>query len=133
MITMNAVPLVVSGTDVDPIGRYSCPLCKRQKTGDAVDIGWVLCPMVRDEMICLGSCLDHQAVARSSVFHSDDQPLFDKLAREMREDKKVLRWRCLRHQAEIIEDRLMSRADDPVQLLALKEKVLLALAQSTVN
>jgi hypothetical protein len=130
---VNAVPHVVPGFEVDPTGKYLCPLCKVQRAGDEVDTGWVACPMVDNEMICLGSCLDYQAVARSSAFETHhDRRLFSKLAREARQTEQGLRAVCLRHQAKIIEDQLHSRTDDAVDLMALGVEVSRALAKVSV-
>ena len=130
---MNAVPPVVRGSDVDPTGRYVCPLCKVQRTGDEVDIGWVACPMVHGKMICLGSCLDYQAEARSPEFNRHhDYLLFRELASETRRREQELRLVCLQHQAEIIDDRLASHTDDATRLNALKDEVCRALAEASL-
>jgi hypothetical protein len=130
---VNAVPPVVPGLKVDPTGRYLCPLCKVQGAGDDVDTGWVACPMVRGQMICLGSCLDYQAAARSSAFETHhDRCRFTELARETRQTEQSLRAICLRHQAQIIDDRLRSRTDDAIELMALKDEVSHALFEATV-
>ena len=130
---MNAVPPVVRGLEVDPTGRYLCPLCRSQRTGERPDTGWVSCPLVRGQMVCLGSCFDFQAAARSSEFETHfDRPLFEKLAQETRQGEQSLRAICLRHQLQIIDSRLLSRADDPVELIKLKEEVRRALVEASV-
>lgn len=104
---MNAVPERLASDEIDPAGQYVCPLCERQSTADAVDTGWVFCPMVGGEPICLGCCIDHQGVARSASF--DEHPfraLFDEVAAKTGRPAESLRQICLQHQAEIIEDRL---------------------------
>lgn len=131
---MNAIPPVVPGPEVDPTGRYTCPLCKAQRAGDEADTGWVACPMVRGRMICLGSCLDFQAVARASAFESHhDRQLFRTLARETQRDDQGLRATCLRHQLEVIDHRVTARADDVSALLALREDVSRALTEASVS
>ena len=130
---MNVVPPVIRGIEVDPTGRYVCPLCRSQRTDERPDTGWVSCPLVHDQIICLGSCFDFQAAARSSEFETHfDRPLFEKLAQETRHGEQSLRAICLRHQLQIIDDRLLSRADDAVELKKLKEEVWRALAKASV-
>jgi hypothetical protein len=129
---VNAVPPVFAGLEVDRTGRYSCPLCEVQRTGADVDTGWVACPMVRNQMICLGSCLDHQAAARSRTFDTHpERYLFSKLAKETRQSEQVLRAVCLRHQVQVIDDRLRSRADEAIDLMALRHHVSDALVKAT--
>lgn len=131
---MNAVPPVIPGLEVDPTGRYACPLCKVQRASDEVDTGWVACPMVRGQMVCLGSCLDYQAVARSSAFETHyDYPPFIQLEQEARQLKRGLRTICLRHQAELIDDQLRSQTDDVIELTARKDEVSQALAEVSYN
>ena len=84
-------------------------------------------------MICLGSCLDYQAAARSSAFETHhDRQLFTELARETRQTEQGLRAICLRHQAQIIDDRLRLRTDNPIELMAVKDTVLHALVEAAV-
>jgi AAA+ superfamily predicted ATPase len=90
--------------------------------------------MVRGQMICLGSCLDYQSAARSSAFGTHhDRHLFTELARETRQTEQGVRAICLRHQAQIIDDRLRSRTDDAIELMALKDEVAHALVEATVG
>jgi hypothetical protein len=85
-------------------------------------------------MICLGSCLDFQAVARSSSYERHhDRKLFGDLAREMHRNEQHLRSACLRHQAQIIEERLVVRADDPAALIALRKEVSDAMVNASVS
>jgi hypothetical protein len=130
---VNALPAVVSGLKVDPAGRYLCPLCKVQRAGGEADTGWVACPMVLGQMICLGSCLDCQAAARSLAFETHhDRYLFIELALKTQQTERGLRAICLRHQVQIIDDRLHSRSDEPVALTALKDEVSHALIEATM-
>jgi hypothetical protein len=90
--------------------------------------------MMRDQMICLGSCLDYQAAARSSSFETHhDRELFSKLAKEARQGEQRLRAACLRHQAQIIDDQLLSRSDDAIDLMALRNEVSRALTEASVS
>lgn len=130
---MDAIPPVVSGSEVDPTGSYRCPLCNAQTTGDDVDSGWVRCPLVGEQMVCLGSCLDLQAAARSSEFETHpDRATFRNLARERRKAETDLRLICLRHQADIVENQLRLRMEDPLDLITLKGKIHRALTQATI-
>lgn len=121
---MHAIPPTIAGTDVDPSGSYECPLCRVQSTGDEIDTGWVACPMVMDRMICLGSCIDYQKVARSlrSPDHPEDQ-MFTNLAIATRSSIEALRLKCLRHQVQIIDDQLRDGSEDASELRQLRGDV----------
>jgi hypothetical protein len=100
---MDAAPDTVAARVVDPSGRYRCPLCAAQSTSSDPDIGWVACPMIGDEYICLGCCLDYQYVARSERF--DEHPYredFDRIAQKAGKDVRTLRLICMRHQESVL-------------------------------
>jgi len=102
---VHAVPPRVSGREVDNTGMYRCPLCQSQGTGDEEDIGWVACPMLRSEMICLGCCLDHQGLARSSNFEEHAfRGLFESLSSKTGVPIVKLRRLCLQHQESIVDE-----------------------------
>ena len=121
---MHAIPPIVPGLKVDATGQYVCPLCNVQHAGDDVDTGWVECPMLGNRMICLGSCIDYQNIARSADF--DVHPeirLFRELAQVTHDDIEVLRWTCLRHQAKVIDDQLWAGSEDAAPLRELRDSV----------
>ena len=68
---MEAIPETFKARNIERTGRYKCPLCEDQSTGDEVDTGWVLCPMLEGRPICLGCCLDYQNVARLEDFDAN--------------------------------------------------------------
>lgn len=118
---MNAVPEVIAGLEVDPSGKYKCPLCKVQSAGEEADTGWVKCPMVRDKIICLGSCLDHQGAARSDNFEEHyDRKLFDDLSTKVQRSVSDLRRTCLEHQIEVLDDQLCHHSEDAAALRAFR-------------
>lgn len=101
---MAIIPSRLSGVEIDPTGRYRCPLCGSQIAGDSADTSWVRCPMLADQVICLGCCVDHQAVARADDFDSHPfRDLFVHVARVTGSTSSELRRRCLQHQASILE------------------------------
>lgn len=104
---MIVVPKQVSGRHVDPSGKYRCPLCEVQGTGDSEDPGWVSCPMVDGKMICFGSCVEYQKVARAEDFESHyDRNLILQLSSRLVRDAVELRATCVRHQIEVATDQL---------------------------
>lgn len=110
---MEAIPETYKATDIDQTGRYKCPLCEDQTTGDEVDTGWVLCPMLQGKPICLGCCLDYQNVARLEDF--DENPyhdLFDEAAEKTGKAAVALRRNCLAHQEEILQGRYKKEVDE---------------------
>lgn len=100
---MSIIPPCKRGRVVDATGRYRCPLCGVQATGDQHDTGWVRCPMIEDQWICLGCCVDHQAAARAEDFARHPfHDLFDVLSRQRGETVVQLRRKCLEHLAAIL-------------------------------
>jgi hypothetical protein len=121
---MNAIPKWVPGRAVDPTGRYHCPLCETQATGDEADTGWVHCPMLDGRMICLGSCIDYQKVARSEAFaHHPERILFESLATRQSRSVTVLRRTCLDHQLEVVDEKLREGREDSNALSALRAEI----------
>ena len=119
-----AIPPVVPGRDIDPTGKYVCPLCNVQRTTEPTDTGWVECPMIQNRMICLGSCIDHQGAALSFDFDTHyDAQLFYILAQSTDDDVSHLRWICLCHQVQVIDDQLQVERDDVAELIKLRERV----------
>ena len=127
---MQAIPRVVPGRVVDPTGRYRCPLCSVQSTGDDADTGWVRCPMMADRMICLGSCIDHQAVARAENFEDDpERDLFFSVSEISGSPVTDLRRICMEHQVAVIDLRLEEGKVDRQTLAHLRSKVIGVLSE----
>jgi hypothetical protein len=100
---MSIIPHRITSQSIDPQGRYRCPLCQSQTTGDKHNTGWVQCPMVGNRPICLGCCVDHQAAARADDFERHPyRSLFDVVARLTGAPVPTLRRTCLEHQSEIL-------------------------------
>ncbi len=81
-------------------------------------------------MICLGCCIDYQAVARSP--HLDEHPdrgLFDALSQEVGRPVHDLRWVCIRHQIQVIEERVAAQDEDTDALTRLRTELVRLLAQ----
>lgn len=100
---IDATPRPVDAEQIDPTGRYKCPLCLVQTTASKPDIGWVFCPMIDNQPICVGSCLDHQNIANSQDF--DGHPFrndFDSLSERTGREVSELRLICLRHQESVL-------------------------------
>ena len=122
---MDAIPPYISGRKVDPTGRYKCPLCRVQGTGDPEDTGWVSCPMLQNQMICLGSCIEYQKVARSEEFSTHfDKEHFEELSSRTRQSVSELRRTCMRHQLQIVGEQMSDQTSDRDRLRALKATVL---------
>jgi hypothetical protein len=80
--------------------------------------------MVKNAMICLGSCIDYQKVARSSDFaEHPEHDLFDQLSKTTGSSVDALRWTCLRHQIQIIDEQLKAGSEDAPDLKALREVI----------
>lgn len=102
---MSAKSAVMTAAQVGADGPYRCPLCKVQTTSDAEDIGWIACPMMREEVICLGCCFDYAGIALSEDFET--HPFFDdfrKLSSRTGIDVHKLRTICLNHQVQLYLD-----------------------------
>lgn len=111
---MDAAPRHISAHEVDPSGRYECPLCGAPtRTTPERDTGWVHCPMLNDQVICLGCCLDYQYVARSLNFSEHpSREDFDRLASVTGKNVTELRRTCMEHQISVLEADLES-GDQP--------------------
>lgn len=111
---MDAAPRHVSARAIDPSGRYECPLCGAPTaTTEENDSGWVVCPMLNDQAICLGCCLDYQAVARSANFaEHPSREDFYRLSKKTNKDTTTLRRNCMEHQVRVLEADL-ERGDQP--------------------
>src|SRR5436190_2018867 len=99
---MEAIPETFGADQVDSKRQYRCPLCDVQTTADEVDTGWVLCPMLDSDPICLGCCLDIQNVARIEDFATHPyHDLFEDVSLKTGKEVTELRQICLIHQESI--------------------------------
>ena len=106
-MTINAIPDLLDSREAHLPETYVCPLCRSQLVADKDSTGWVLCPMLNDQAICLGCCLDHQAVARSPDLETHPyRDHFDAVARLTGEPVATLRLICLEHQSSIAHRKL---------------------------
>lgn len=102
-----AVPRRYTAQELGLERDAACTLCGTRETDPEIEQEWVRCPMVRNRPIGLGCCLDYQRVARANGFESDIyRDLFDTLSRRTARSVPILRLQCLRHQQEIIAERL---------------------------
>jgi hypothetical protein len=128
---MDAAPPHISAREVDPLGRYMCPLCGAPTaTTPERDAGWVHCPMLNDQIICLGCCLDYQYVARSPNFSEHpSREDFDRLSKMANKGLSELRRICMEHQVSVLEADLDHRDHPSLErevrqlLFALKERL----------
>ena len=106
----------------DAAGPYRCPLCKVQTTSDAEDIGWIACPMVDRQMICMGCCFDYAGIALSERF--DNHPLiedFRKLSLQTSVGLNQLRITCLNHQLCLYTDEVERAATKEIKEAMLSQ------------
>lgn len=106
-MTINAIPDLIDLDQTTLPENYVCPLCQAQSVKDRDSTGWVLCPMLDNQAICLGCCLDHQAVARSVDF--DQHPyhsLFDTVMNLSSKSISATRQICLEHQLNIVHGKI---------------------------
>ena len=81
--------------------------------------------MLRGQMICLGSCIDYQKVARASALQSHpERNLFDTLATRQLTSAADLRMICVRHQVEVVDERLAAADPDSDALKELRTRLL---------
>ena len=107
-----AVPKVLSAAQLDPTGRYRCPLCEAQSTAEEADPGWVSCPLAQNA-VCFGCCVDYQSVARATDFSVHPwRDLFDLAAEKTGKDVAAPRRVCLGHQEEITQRGLEAAKDE---------------------
>ncbi len=100
---MHVLPKVFQASQVSESLSYLCPICRTQSTLDAVDTGWVMCPLLQDEFICLGCCIDLQKPARAADFESHPLAyLFQDLATQTSQNISTLRRICLFHQQSLL-------------------------------
>lgn len=100
---------------------YICPECKVQNSEDEADTGWVKCPIVDNNYICLGSCIDVASNARATEF--DDYRYFaiTDFAQKIGENPNNVRKICLKHQMYIIENELIPEETEPYKREELEE------------
>jgi hypothetical protein len=123
METVDKAQIVFRAEDIDPSGTYQCPTCKVQNTASEPDTGWILCPMLDDEAICLGCCFDYQSIVRSDDY--ENHPFrndLDSLAAKTNKHPNDLRRVCLSHQIQICLFEL-SRTKDAITMMALKKRI----------
>jgi len=110
---MIVVPTQISGRQVDPTGQYRCPLCEVQSAGDSEDPGWVRCPMLDGKMICFGSCVEFQKVARSEDLDSHyDRGLMLELSSSVGRSVTALRSTCVQHQIDVASEQIVEGFSD---------------------
>jgi hypothetical protein len=121
----NAVPRRYAATELGMKQDAACALCGGRELDPEIPQDWVRCPMVRDRPIGLGCCLDYQGVARAQDFESDAlRDLFETLSRRTNQSVAVLRLQCLRHQRQIVSERLPTAAyEEQLELIALAEHI----------
>jgi len=99
-MTVNAIPKRVFSSDLSE--GYKCPIDSVSDSSEAAG-EWVQCPLVSQEYVSLGSCLDLQDLARSEEFYSDPYlDMFEAIATRSSSSVEDARKTCLRHQAELL-------------------------------
>jgi hypothetical protein len=79
--------------------------------------------MIQNEIICLGCCIDYQAVARSIKFASHpSRDLIEKIAGSSGRSVPDLRRTCMAHQLSVIGERL-EEGTDKEELTQLRSQV----------
>jgi hypothetical protein len=107
---MIITPKEKTNEEVKIAGRYVCPTCQAQTTTSKVEIGWVSCPMIGGENICVGCCIDFQVVTNSERFvNHPDFAEFLEVANKYRKLPSKLRIICLNHQIELCENFLKDK------------------------
>lgn len=108
-MTVNAIPKRVLSSELTE--GYKCPVDSVSESSEPT-AEWVRCPLVSDEHISLGSCLDLQDLARSEGFYSDPYlDMFEAIAACKEVPIENARRICLRHQADLLTD-MISKADE---------------------
>jgi hypothetical protein len=123
METIDKPQIVFRAKELGRSGIYQCPLCKVQNTALEPDTGWILCPMINNQAICLGCCFDYQSIARSDDY--EDHPFrddLDSLAAKSNKHPNDLRKTCLSHQIEICLFEL-KQTKDAIEIMALKKRI----------
>lgn len=101
---------------------YFCPECKVQNSEDEADTGWVKCPIVDNNYICLGSCIDVASNARATDFDDPRYFAIRDFAKNIGEDtNKII---CLQHQIHIIENELIPEETELHNIKKLEELLL---------
>lgn len=102
---MIVTPHELSNAEISDKAVYRCPTCNAQSTISKVEIGWVSCPMIGNNYICVGCCIDLQSIAHSESFDQrSDFKDFRNAADLARETTKTLRDICLKHQIKVCEE-----------------------------
>jgi len=123
MEAVDKAQIIFCAEEIDQSGIYQCSTCKVQNTASKPDTGWILCPMVNNEAICLGCCFDYQSIVRSDNY--DNHPFrndLDLLATKSNKHPNDLRKTCLFHQIQICLFEL-SRTKDALTMTALKKRI----------
>ena len=94
-------------------GVYRCPISGAPAAGADAEELWVSCPLVNDQVIFWGSCLDLQTVARNTDFLTDIYfDLFHDISRLTGVPIDELRTVCLRHQFDVLNEMLTDPTED---------------------
>lgn len=99
---MIVLPEEKTSKELGITGNHVCPICMAQSTISFVDIGWVSCPMVNGNGICVGCCVDLQGAANSGDF--ENHPFFEDFVDLVQITGKTpskLQRICIAHQLEI--------------------------------
>lgn len=122
METIDKAQIVFRAKELDQSDIYQCPICKVENTASEPDIGWILCPMINNQAICLGCCFDYQSIVRSDNY--DNHPFrddLDSLAAKNNKHPNDLRKTCLSHQIQICLFELR-QTKDAINIMALKKR-----------
>ena len=82
--------------------NYFCPGCN-ENTQNNIDIGWVECPLVPKNKICLGCCLDISNACETLDQDKVFKDIISEYSLELDLSHNLLTQTCLNHQIELIE------------------------------
>lgn len=103
---MIVIPDKYSSKELKTSRKYIDPLCGIQHSEES-DVEWVQCPLIDNQFIGLGCCIDYQTTALEDDFdHAYFRELYDTASRQTNQSVVFLRCVCLEHQHEILVQRL---------------------------
>lgn len=121
---MNAVPERFPPESIDNYHSYACPVSGIPAYGSNAPRKWVHCPLVGNNFISYGICLDLQGLARTENFQSDSfVTLFEDLSAKENISVDQLRRLCLSHQVEVLSRMTEDSSEDIEKVINLKNWV----------
>lgn len=102
---MHAIPVYFSRGELKKQKDFTNKLCHYDASDAAPSDDWVKCPLVDNNPISLGCCIDFQSAARAKDFENYAlRYLIEEFSKKSKRSKEFVRVKCLKHQLQILSD-----------------------------